>query len=111
MEFSELIEHLEDLIALARSERFELFASSLEISKRLMADPSARYDVRAPEAPPNSPEEIARESIAYARSVHGRGVTIGGSNKVDRSAGDRAGNDATPASSDRPADDQTRGPL
>lgn len=89
MPFDEMVGHLDDLVDFAVFEGYTSMAVVLEYARRIFT----------------SDREF------YSTILLGERAAVRVEIEVDRSAGDRAGNDATPASSDRPADDQTRGPL
>lgn len=48
MEFDELVEHLDDLIALARSERFGRFADALCVARARVTGSEALFSRRGP---------------------------------------------------------------
>lgn len=70
MEFDELIDHLDDLIALAQSERFSLFAATLVGARARATGSRDLYSRRAaPPSPASSPEADAEERRRLHRHV------------------------------------------
>ncbi len=70
MEFDELVEHLDDLIALTRSERFERFAQALEGARQRALGSFPLFSVRdTASSPASSSDPDAARDSRFPRNV------------------------------------------